>query len=544
MRLRPSRRLRVLAAVAAVLVATAGALLLALPILVDVPAVQALLRTELSRLLDRPVRFDRVTLSLTPRPAVRVLRLVIANPPGFGPEPLLAVEEARIRVRLLPLLRGRLQFGEVTLTAPRVVVEQRRDGAWNLAPAAARPAPAAPFVLVSRVSLHDGRLEIRIPGDAGQPLAAHLVDRIDLALEDLGWATPVGVRVHARVLGGVALEVEGQIGPLAHAAGDLGALPARLAVRFRAEEIRAPATSPLALSGAGEGVLRLEGRLGHLAGDGRLALSRATIVHRPAACTPPGPRALTVEAVELPVRVAGPVLTVEPFAFRLGGGTVRGAATLTYRAGTPGVRLTGIELRGLAAEALLVDFLCQPYAVTGRLDATGEVAFEGTGPELRRSARGQWEARVGPGRLVGPAALTLVAGAVRLGTALYSVLNVDLPTSLFASPLEFDALRAAGRLADAELRVRDVVMTSRRFRVAGHGTYGFEDERLDFTLDVEAGRTAYGIRVGGTAGAPTYVPVPRTVLRGITDALSPLFDAARGRSGETGRREPATSRPH
>jgi hypothetical protein len=60
------------------LVLLAGALLLSLPFLVDLPRIQALLRAEASRLLDRPVRFERVSIGLW-RSGDRVRGLSVAN---------------------------------------------------------------------------------------------------------------------------------------------------------------------------------------------------------------------------------------------------------------------------------------------------------------------------------------------------------------------------------------------------------------------------------------------------------------------------------
>src|SRR5581483_8258659 len=192
--LRPDPKIVVVAG--GVLLFLAVGLVLALPSLVDMPRIQGLLREEATRLLDRPVRFERLSLGYWPLPAIHARGLTVANAPGFGPDPMLAVEDARVRIRLLPLLRGRLQLGEVTLERPRLVVEQRRDGTWNLpSPGGGRPGPAAPLILVSRVRLTDGRLEVRLPEEAGAASVAHLVDRIDVALEDLGWSTPMRFRV-------------------------------------------------------------------------------------------------------------------------------------------------------------------------------------------------------------------------------------------------------------------------------------------------------------------------------------------------------------
>ena len=496
--------------------------LLSLPFVVDLPRTQAMLRLEASRLLDRPVHFERVSVGYWPLPAIRVRGLTVADAPGFGPDPILVVEEARVRVRLLALLRGRLQFGEVTLRRPRVVLEQRRDGTWNLpAPGGSRPAPATPFVLVSRVRLEDGRVEIRLPGQTGAPETAHLVDRIDVALEDLGWAQPIRFRVSARLPGGgLSATVDGQVGPLAAAGTDLAALPARFAARFTAEESRPVGGSAFGLTGRGQGEIRAEGSLGNMVGGGRLSFARLTVSHAPAACARREPHRLVLEAVDLPVQVAGSKLTVQPFAWRMAGGAVQGAAVLSWHAGVPSVRLADVRVQGVAAEAVLVDFLCQPYAVSGRLDGAGEVAFSGTGAELLRSARGTWQVQVGPGRLVGPAVLTLLSGAVRVGTALYSVVTLDAPTAMFASPLEFQSLAASGTVGAGQLRIRQMAMQSRQLRVTGGGAYGLLDTRLDFDLDVQTGRSAFQVKVGGTAAEPSYRASSRGLLKGLGDALN------------------------
>jgi uncharacterized protein involved in outer membrane biogenesis len=518
--MRARRLILVLAGSVAVALVLAGGLLLVLPFLIDLPRVQSLLGVEASRLLDRPVRFERVSLSLWPLPAVRVRGLTVADAPGFGPDPFLSVEDVRVRVRLLPLLRGRLSFGDVTLTRARLVVEQRRDGTWNLPiPGGSRPATAAPFALVSRMHLEDGRLEIRLPAETGAPSVAHLVDRIDVVLEDLGWSVPIRLRATARLPGGgLVAGLDGHIGPLTAAGADLAALPARLTARFTAEETRAAASGP-GLAGRGDGEIHVEGPLGNLSGDGQLRFTRLTVTHSPPTCARREPHHLVLEAVELPVRIAGPRVTVEPFALRVAGGTVRGSARLSWRAGVPGVRLADVRVQGVSAEPVLVDFLCEPYAVTGRLDGSGEIEFSGTGAELLRTARGIWQVEVGVGRLVGPAALTLLSGAIRVGSALYSVANLGVPSGLLASPIEFQSLAAAGTTGDGQLRINRLAMQGQRLRVTGGGTYGLLDTRLDFKLDVQTRRSTFGVKIGGTAREPSYTAEPRGLIKTLTELL-------------------------
>jgi hypothetical protein len=318
--------------------------------------------------------------------------------------------------------------------------------------------------------------------------------------------------------------VDGQVGPLAAAGADLAALPARLVARFTSEEGQpSPATTALAIAGKGDGEIRVEGRLGELVGGGRLRFARLTLTHRPAGCPGAGPRSLLLEGMELPVEIRGPDLAVRPFALRLGGGTMEGEAALSFRAATPAVQLTGVRAQGVATEPVLVEFLCQPYAVTGKIDAQGDFGFAGVGDALLRSAQGQWQLKVGPGRLVGPAALKVLSGVVQVGTAVYSLVTLDAPRALAGSPLAFDSLAARGTVGGSQLRVADLAMLSRDLRVGGGGTYGLLDTRLDFMLNVQAGRTGFAVKVGGTAQAPTYVPeAPRGMLKGLSDLLAPL----------------------
>jgi uncharacterized protein involved in outer membrane biogenesis len=524
------RRALVLVTLAAGLVLVVSAIVLALPSLLDLPRFQALLRAEASRLLDRPVRFERVSLGYWPLPAVRIRGLTVANGPGFGPDPLLAVDDARIRVRLLPLLRGRLQFGEVTLEKPRVILEQRRDGSWNLpGPGSSRPAPAASLILVSRVRLREGHVEIRMPGESGAGPSAHLVDRIDVALEDLGWSDPIRFQIAARLPGGgLVVTVDGQVGPLAGAGADLAALPARLTARFTAEEGRPGTDAGVGLSGRGEGEIRAEGPLGNLRGGGRLRFARLVVAARPAACAGRLARPLVLEGVELPVQIAGPRLAIEPFALRVGGGTARGGAVLTLQGGVPAIRLADVRLQSVAAEPILVDFLCQPYAVTGRLDATGEGSFAGTGSDLLRSARGTWQIQVGPGRLVGPAIVTLLAGAVRVGSALSAAVSPGSP--LPASP-DFDSLTAAGGVGGGQVQVRQFAVQNRQVRLTGSGTYGLLDTRLDFDLQVRAGRSSFGVKLAGTAREPSYQLASRGLAKGLAEILGGFLSSGRKPEG-------------
>ncbi len=116
-----------------------------------------------------------ITLSVFPRAALELGPARLANLPGFGDEPLLAVSHATLRVKLLPLLARRLEVSRIELEGLDVRFRRNADGRgnWQGAPASASAsrqaagAGRAPpsFGAFADVSIHSGRMsyeDIRI----------------------------------------------------------------------------------------------------------------------------------------------------------------------------------------------------------------------------------------------------------------------------------------------------------------------------------------------------------------------------------------------
>ena len=118
--------------VVAALVVLAIAALAVVPYLVDTPRIQAYIATNAAATLGRPVKFSSVSLRVLPLPAVELHDLEVAEDPKFGTAPFLKLQTGRIRVRLLPLLRGRVELGDIVLAKPVITVIQAADGRLNI----------------------------------------------------------------------------------------------------------------------------------------------------------------------------------------------------------------------------------------------------------------------------------------------------------------------------------------------------------------------------------------------------------------------------
>ena len=183
-----------LVGLAVVVVLVLGALL-ALPLLLDTPAVQTYAAQAASHALGRPVKFQGLSISALPLPTVKLRGLQVAEDPSFGPGPFITVTEGRMRIRIRPLLQGRVELADLTLEEPRIHVVEDAAGRLNVATlgGGAPPAPTGPprvgtsrpgvaaasAVLLSRVRIVKGAIDYQ---KAGAKSAQFTVDAIDVTV--------------------------------------------------------------------------------------------------------------------------------------------------------------------------------------------------------------------------------------------------------------------------------------------------------------------------------------------------------------------------
>jgi len=166
------------------------------------------------------------------------------------------------------------------------------------------------------------------------------------------------------------------------------------------------------LGGSLQGTLTVSGTLGspHVTGEADFSPLTATQVR--AACPEPRRRTLTLDRVRLPVAFADDVFTSRPLTTKLGPGTVTAGLRWTLRDGAL-LRVSDLSIRALPLGTVLVNYLCQGYAVTGPLDLTGEASARPAA--LWATLSGSGHLRVGPGKVVGPEALKLLGAVMRVG---------------------------------------------------------------------------------------------------------------------------------
>src|SRR3989442_4113963 len=299
--------------VAALLVLVVAALIL-VPFLVDTPRVQALIATNASQALGRPVKFRSMSISVLPLPAVALHGLEIAEDPHFGTEPFLKLETGKVRLKLVPLLTGRVELGDIKLTKPVITVIQAADGRMNIStlgagpkeppsePKAAERAPrggggtggggAAP---AAAISIDHGAAAYMSHGKAGAT-SQYRVEGLDLTLT--GGAPQLAFKGDFKVKPGdlVVKVADGQVA--LNGGKSLTEAPLRGVVTLDGKDIGELVKNALgptpAFGGALNRQLALSGTLGSPAVAGDIELAKPPRAQLPPPCPGPKRRTLTL----------------------------------------------------------------------------------------------------------------------------------------------------------------------------------------------------------------------------------------------------------
>jgi len=164
------RKARVLGGLAGVIVLLLGALLLAVWLWVKPNNYKGSIVAAVKESTGRDLQLTGdIKLSVFPWVVLEVGPARLGNPPGFGDEPFVSFTHAALRVKVLPLLRGRLEVSRVELDGLDLRLRRNADGRGNwqdAAPSTASTSRSGPaenrpprsFASFGQVSMHDGRV--------------------------------------------------------------------------------------------------------------------------------------------------------------------------------------------------------------------------------------------------------------------------------------------------------------------------------------------------------------------------------------------------
>jgi len=519
--------LKWLVGVVAALVLVVVAALIAVPFLVDTLRVQALIASNASQALGRPVKFRSMSISVLPLPAVALHGLEIAEDPQFGTTPFVQLETGKVRLKLGPLLTGRVELGDIELKKPVITVVQAADGRMNistLGTGAREPKPGerpprgggggtgAAGALASKISIDHGTVAY-IAHAKGGVTSQYRVEDLDLTLT--GGGPQIAFKSDFKVKpGDLAVKVaDGQVA--LNGGKPLTDAQLRGVVTIDGKDIGDLAKNALGptpvFGGALKGKLALSGTLGAPAVSGDIEVTKPSVTQGQPTCPEPKRRTLTLGTLKLNAGYRDQVLASRPLTTSLGEGTITGQLSLSLG---PGMRtqISDLGIKAVPLEKVLVDYLCEGYAITGPLDLAGGATF--SAQDLWHTLSGPGTLKIGHGKVVGRQALALLSGIVRVGGAVSALLSNDLP-NLGDSPLEFESITGTYQIVNGVITTRDLLYTSKPMKVAIAGSFGFATRNMDLDMTISHGRGDLKAKVTGNASSPSIRVNPATILRDV-----------------------------
>jgi AsmA protein len=532
----------VLGAVAAVVVLAIAALA-AVPYLVDTPRIQGYIANNATQTLGRPVKFSSVSLRVLPLPAIELHDLEVAEDPKFGTAPFLRLKTGRIRLKLMPLLTGRVELGDIVLDKPVVTVVQAADGRLNISTLGTGSGPkpsgeagrppsdtgrssgggAGGALAISRVSV-DGGVVTYVARGKGGAASEYRLEGVDVTVT--GSASQLAFKGDAKVQpGALALKIsDGVLGLAAGKPITDAALRGKVAVEGKDVKplVAGAVGATPQIGGSLKATLTLGGTVGAPTATGEAQMSPLAVTQTQPSCPAPKERTLTVPSLKLNVAWQDQRLTARPLTASLADGTITTQLTVTLGRGVH-VQLADLGIKTLPLEKVLVDYLCQGYAITGPLDLTGGLAFDAA--DMLNTLTGPGQMKVGRGKVVGSQALALIGSVVRVGGAISALLSADVPADTFNSPLEFDSITGTYQLTSGTATTKDLLYTSRVMKVLIAGDYGLASGRLNLDMTVTHNRGEIKAKVTGTTSSPSIRVNPSTLIapdkaeKGIRDLL-------------------------
>src|SRR5439155_14812130 len=126
---------------------------------------------------------------------------------------------------------------------------------------------------------------------------------------------------------------------------------------------------------------------------------------------------------------------------------------------------------------VLVDYLCQGYAVTGPLDLTADLSVRPS--SFLASLSGTGRLRIGPGQVVGSQAIAALGVLRQVART-----APGAGERIAGAPLEFDSITATYAIDRGVVTTRDFTYASRPMKLTVAGDYGLVDGRMN--MDVAA----------------------------------------------------------
>lgn len=208
--------------IAGIVVACLVAILIALPLLINVNSFRPTIESEAMNALGRPVTLGNLSLSILTG-TVGVDNISIADDPTFSKSPFVTAKSLSVGVKLMPLIFSKqLNVTEIVLDEPQISLLKAANGKWNFSSLGATGMKQSPKpeesstatpqnFSVAKLEIKDGRLTV---GKANSTAKSQVYDSVNIEVTGFSFASQVPFKLTAGFPGGGQANISGKAGPI------------------------------------------------------------------------------------------------------------------------------------------------------------------------------------------------------------------------------------------------------------------------------------------------------------------------------------------
>jgi len=488
--------------------------LIILPYVINLNKYKEMAVKELERSLNREVSIEDIKVTVLTGIGVELKNIKVKNHPAFSKGDLLALDGIRFRIKLLPLIKGRIEFNKVIINKPNLLLEKNKKGDWNFSNISEKdklekPAPKTlnkddkgSFDLLAALLISD--LEIK---NGSAKVNDIKIKDINIKLKDISIGSPIKIDASWSIDSSIPtkMKMDGTLGPVT--AFDIKEMPVNASLKIKDIDLSSYQSflglpQDNKLSGKGYSEIKIKGKIGDLLASGKVELNSFVFDYKTGR--------IRLADLKTPVDIKKGVISVNELKFRLYEGTSKDNIRIDINAKELQTK-TKLHLEAVQTGQLLKDIALSKVSISGPLLFDADIVMHLKDKETAiAKADGKGYFIIKNGRI---SDLEIVDKIIELG-----YLAGSKPRKI-GKVTEFDELSGHFRIEQGYIKTEDLKLTGKDLFVSAKGYYGLLNNELNFDVAAKMEENNLEFKITGTTDKPRYVlktkRIQQNIIKGI-----------------------------
>jgi AsmA protein len=488
--------------------------LIILPYIINLNKYKDIAVKELGRSLNREVSIDDIKLTVLTGIGVELKNIKVKNHPAFSKDNLLALDGIRFRIKLLPLIKGRIEFNKVIINKPTLLLEKNKKGDWNFSDLSGqdkseKPAPKIlkkddkssfdllSILLISDLELKNGSVKTNIIK----------IKDMNIKVKDISIGNPIKIDASWSIDSTIPtrMKMDGTLGPVT--AFDINEMPVNANLKIKDIDLSSHQSflglpQDNKISGNGYSEIKIKGRIGDLLASGKVDLNSFLFDYKTGR--------IRLADLKIPINIKKGVISINELKFRLYEGASKDNIHLDMNGKEPQVK-TKLHLEAVRMEQFLKDLAISKVNISGPMLLDADITASGKDSNtMMAKANGNDFFIIKNGKI---SDLEIVDKIIELG-----YLVASEPRKI-GKVTEFNELSSRFRIEKGFLKTEDLKLTGKDLSVSAKGYYGLLNNELNFDVAAKVEENNLEFKITGTTDKPKYVlktkRIQENIIKGV-----------------------------